>query len=226
MTAGPVSAKADVSALILAGGRGERLGGRPKALLEAGGETLLERVVTQAEAHASHIVVGLPAELVATGGNLLGARAMVITGGETRQGTFRNAFDKSGGDIVVVHDVARPFASPQLWEAVIAGAREHGAAAPAVALPVRDSLAVREGDWLGSPVDREALVAIQTPYAFHRSMLVEVLDAADANGWVENSVTTLVKLSGRRVALVPGEAGNTKVTVDQDWDEAARRISG
>jgi 2-C-methyl-D-erythritol 4-phosphate cytidylyltransferase len=57
-------------------------------------------------------------------------------------------------------------------------------------------------------------------------MLAEVLDAADARGWVENSVTTLVTLSGRRVALVPGEAGNTKVTVEQDWDEAARRISG
>ncbi|HJQ78194.1 MAG TPA: 2-C-methyl-D-erythritol 4-phosphate cytidylyltransferase [Acidimicrobiia bacterium] len=213
-----------VSALILAGGSGERLGGKPKALLRAGDETLLARVVSQARDHASEVIVGLPAGLVATGKDILGSRAEVIAGGETRQATFLETFARSTGDIVVIHDVARPFASARLWMAVIDGARDHGGAAPVVPLPVRDSLAMREGSWLGSPVEREGLVSIQTPYAFRRPVLSRALSTAAERGWMESSVTTLVTRSGQRVLLVPGDPENTKVTFQEDWDEAEDRF--
>jgi 2-C-methyl-D-erythritol 4-phosphate cytidylyltransferase len=214
-----------VSALILAGGLGERMGGEPKAFLQTGGVTLLERVVDQARNHAGQVIVGLPGGRVGQGRSLLGDRAVVIPGGETRQGTFMNALDVSGGEIVVVHDVARPFASTTLWKAVISGARDHGAAAPAIAVPARDSLATRDGEWLGSPVDREGIVAIQTPYAFRRTVLDRALAAADGGSWAETSVTTLVTKSGQRVFLVAGEDANTKVTFAADWEDARLRMS-
>lgn len=213
-----------VSALILAGGLGERMGGQPKAFLQAHGETLLERVVGQARDHAGEVIVGLPEGLIDDGKTLLGDRAIVIRGGETRQHTFRNALNASGGEIVVIHDVARPFASSRLWRAVIAGARDHGGAAPAISLPVRDSLATRDGEWLGPAVDREGIVAIQTPYAFRRTVLDRAMAAADRGSWAEASVTTLVTKSGQGVFLVPGDDANIKVTFSGDWEEAQLRL--
>jgi 2-C-methyl-D-erythritol 4-phosphate cytidylyltransferase len=215
----------EVSALILAGGMGLRMGGQPKALLEAGGETLLERAVRQARDHAAQVIVGLPEELVDEGMRILGDLAIVTRGGATRQLTFRTALARSSGGIVVVHDVARPFASGGLWAAVVEGARQHGAAAPALALQTRDSLALDDEGWLGPSVDRERVVSIQTPYAFRSSVLDRAVAAADGAGWDETSVTTLVTRSGQRVFLVPGEADNSKVTFEEDWDDAKRRIT-
>lgn len=215
-----------VSAIILAGGMGERMGRQPKALLQAGGQTLLERVVMQAKDHATQVIVGLPDEVLEQCEKILGGRAIVTAGSETRQGTFRNTLALATGSIVVIHDVARPFASSQLWETVIAGARDHGAAAPTVPLPARDSLAMRHGRWLGAPLDRDRIVAIQTPYAFRRSILDRAMAAAGETGANETSVTTLVTRIGERVLLVPGEDTNSKVTFEEDWVDARRRISG
>jgi 2-C-methyl-D-erythritol 4-phosphate cytidylyltransferase len=214
-----------VSAIILAGGMGVRMGGQPKALLQAHGQTLLERVVIQAGDHASEVIVGLPQEVMSRGKAILGDRAILARGGETRQATFQNTLALATGEIVVIHDVARPFASGVLWDAVIAGAREHGAAAPVVPIPVRDSIAMRDGEWLGAPVDRDRIVSIQTPYAFRRSILEWALAAANETGGNETSVTTLVTRIGHRVLLVPGENANTKVTFEEDWLDAQRRIS-
>ena len=214
-----------VSALILAGGMGLRMGGRPKALLRAGGETLLERAVRQAGGHAAEVIVGLPEELVATGRMTLGQRATVVVGGLTRQATFRNTLERSTGEIVVVHDVARPFASDRLWASVIGHAREHGAAAPALAFRARDSLAMRDGTFLGAPVERESIVSIQTPYAFRRLVLDRALSTVDRAGWEETSVATLVSKSGEPVFLVPGEEANAKVTFEEDWHRAEAKIS-
>jgi len=222
----PTSSEVNVSALILAGGVGERMGGRPKAFLQAGAGTLLERVVDQARQHADEVIVGLPAGSVGQGSVLLRDRAVVVRGGETRQETFTNALNVSGGEIVVIHDVARPFAPSALWKAVIAGARNHGGAAPAITVPVRDSLATREGEWLGPPLDREGIVAIQTPYAFRRPVLDRALAAADSESWAETSVTTLVTKSGQQVFLVPGDDANSKVTFAGDWEQARLRILG
>lgn len=206
------------SALILAGGDGQRMGGVDKAFLECNGLTLLERAVNQASRFAVQILVGLPQRQVERGRSLIGSDADIYAGGATRQGTFEILLEKARCDLVLVHDVARPLGTDHLFSRVISEARMHGAAAPCVSVGGRDSLALTERGYLGAPVDRARLVAIQTPYVFSKEILVSAVELARKNRVTETSVTTLVAAVGKPVRLVEGEETNLKITYPEDWD--------
>src|SRR5262245_46242810 len=129
-----------VSAIIAAGGRGTRLGaGIPKQMLKIGDRSILERSFNLLERHEriDEIVVALPGELVATPPAFLRSSTKtvrVIDGGDRRQDSVANAFGQVSAEagIIVIHDAARPFASPRLLTSVIEAAREHGAAIAAL----------------------------------------------------------------------------------------------
>ncbi len=135
-----------VGAIIVAAGRGARLGGpTPKQLLDLGGRTILQRSVAAFDGHAgiSEIVVVLPGEWVADGATLVGKTARpchFAAGGERRQDSVARglAAMPAGPDLILVHDAARPFAGRDLIDRVIAAAAEHGAAVPAI--PARDTV--------------------------------------------------------------------------------------
>jgi 2-C-methyl-D-erythritol 4-phosphate cytidylyltransferase/2-C-methyl-D-erythritol 2,4-cyclodiphosphate synthase len=154
-----------VTAIIAAGGRGQRFGAsQPKQLISVGGRPILERSV---EAFASHpsvhaIVVALPQALVddppaylrpATAAALRegngvawrGKPLRIVTGGERRQDSVANAFRAAGDttDVIVIHDAARPFASADLIERTIAAAAKSGAAVAAV--QARDTVKRTDG---------------------------------------------------------------------------------
>jgi len=137
-----------VTAIIAAGGRGERLGStQPKQLLAVGGRPILERSV---EAFLSHpavdaVVVALPQSLVddppaylrsAEGFALHGSGKplRIVAGGKRRQDSVANAFRAAApaSDIIVIHDAARPFASADLIARTIEAAAEWGASLAAV----------------------------------------------------------------------------------------------
>jgi 2-C-methyl-D-erythritol 4-phosphate cytidylyltransferase len=198
--------------------------GSIKAFLSAGDMTLLELVVERLKPHVSEVIVGLPPAHVERGKELVGEIATVVGGGESRQATLENALSFATSELVVIHDVARPFVSDHLISEVIGVARLHGAAAPVVPIPVRDSLALIDGDHLGPPIDRRRLVAIQTPYAFGRELLTVALDNARASGVVSSSVTTLIHQLGVQVHSVVGDPDNMKITYPEDWERAKDRL--
>lgn len=212
------------TALILAGGGGTRLGGVSKAFLQVGGKTLVERCVDQAAGIVDEVIVGLPAGEVENGKALLGRRAEVVAGGDTRQATFENILGQAVHPIVVIHDVARPLASDQLFRAVLDGARANGATAPVLSISERDSLALVEDGTLGEPIDRNRLVAIQTPYSFSRSLVERAVNHARRKGVVASSVTALVREVGARVYVIPGEPENIKITYSEDWERVSRML--
>jgi 2-C-methyl-D-erythritol 4-phosphate cytidylyltransferase len=107
----------------------------------------------------------------------------------------------------VVHDAARPLASIRLVEAVV-DAVEGGADAAVPALPVVDTLRRRTG----GPVDRDGLVAVQTPQAFRAASL----RAAHDGDPEATDDAALVEAIGGRVVLVDGEAANFKLTAPED----------
>lgn len=213
------------SVLILAGGEGNRLGGTAKAFLEVDGTTLLERCVAQACRLVEEVVVGLPAAEVDRGKALVGESAIVVPGGETRQATFERVLAHVKHPIVVIHDVARPLASDELFRLVLEEVNLKGAVAPVLSLDERDSLALLDDGQIGDPVDRRRLVAIQTPYGFSRELLEEALGHARENGLVTSSVTTLVRESGHPVFVIAGEPENVKITYPADWDWVRSKIS-
>ena len=138
-------------AVILAGaGLGSRMVGRgPKLLLKLEGRTLLERAAEPFLAHpaVAEVVAVVPADLLEAARGALAAApreravlARAVAGGATRQESVRLGLEAltSEAAYVAVHDVARPLVTTALVERVLAAARAHGAAIPA--LPVRDTL--------------------------------------------------------------------------------------
>jgi 2-C-methyl-D-erythritol 4-phosphate cytidylyltransferase/2-C-methyl-D-erythritol 2,4-cyclodiphosphate synthase len=147
-----------VTAIIAAGGRGQRFGaGQPKQLQAVGGRAILERTVALFLDHpaVSEVVVALPADLAAQPPAYLMNTAKplrIVSGGVRRQDSVANAFaaTSAGSDVIVIHDAARPFASAQLIMRTIEAAAQSGAAV--AALPARDTVKrAAEGRQQGPP---------------------------------------------------------------------------
>ncbi|NNL65621.1 MAG: 2-C-methyl-D-erythritol 4-phosphate cytidylyltransferase [Myxococcales bacterium] len=211
-----------VAALVLAAGRGERFGGDvPKAFTLLAGRSLLAHSV-RALAASPEIDLVIPVvaaeRIAATERELEGLDKLAppVAGGEQRQDSMRAGLDATpeGTAFVAVHDAARPLVRPEQVSAVVAAAREHGAAL--LALPVRDTLKrVRGGRVLESP-DRSEFYAAQTPQVFRIELLREALAKASAEGRVATDDASLVEALGRPVQVVPGDVENQKITVPSD----------
>src|SRR3954466_15538661 len=128
-----------VGVVIVAGGKGARVGGDiPKQLLDLGGRSMLARSVAAFDAHprVSEFVVVLPNDLVDRGRELIGAVSSswnFAAGGARRQDSVQNGLKSLSADVsvVLIHDAARPFITPALIERVIDAAAKDGAAVPA-----------------------------------------------------------------------------------------------
>jgi 2-C-methyl-D-erythritol 4-phosphate cytidylyltransferase/2-C-methyl-D-erythritol 2,4-cyclodiphosphate synthase len=219
-----------VTAIIAAGGRGERFGGaRPKQLHSIDGRSILERSVMLFVEHPAidEVIVVLPADLAAEPLFAVGhAKALrVVAGGLRRQDSVANAFAAvpRHADMVVIHDAARPFASPDLVARTIAAAAESGAAV--AALPARDTVKrVQQRSSFVHVVEtlpRETVYLAQTPQAFRRELLQAALDFGAREGIDASDEATLVERAGHEVRLVTGEETNIKITVPEDLPIAA-----
>jgi 2-C-methyl-D-erythritol 4-phosphate cytidylyltransferase / 2-C-methyl-D-erythritol 2,4-cyclodiphosphate synthase len=227
-----------VSAIIAAGGRGQRFGSRvPKQLVTIGGQSVLERSVDLFLAHPQvrEVVVALPAEIAADPPAYLREASKplrVVAGGARRQDSVLNAFRAVDprADIVVVHDAARPFASPALIARTIAAAAESGAALAAV--QARDT--VKRSRANGTPfvaetVARESIYLAQTPQAFTRAVLQDALAVGEAAADATDEAHGMTERAGHPVRLVEGEQTNIKITTPEDLpvvDAIAREQDG
>lgn len=201
------------SAIVVAGGRGDRFGA-PKQFLTAAGARLVDHAVATAGSVCDEVVVVLPADQAWDGPAVTAA----VPGGETRAASVRAglAAVAPGAAIVVVHDAARPLASPELFELVIDAVRA-GADAAVPAIEVTDTLKRIDGDRVVATVERDGLVAVQTPQAFR----AEALRAAHASEAEATDDAALVEVAGGRVVVVPGDPRNLKVTTVADLAVAA-----
>jgi len=232
-----------VTAIIAAGGRGQRFGGdRPKQLLSVGGRPILERSVDAFTSHPSvdAVVVALPpaladdppAYLRAAVANALqgtGKPLRIVAGGERRQDSVMSAFRavEKASDLVVIHDAARPFASADLISRTIAAAAESGAAIAAVrsrdtvkrtdpASAGSDGRAPEGEHYVRETIPRDTIYLAQTPQAFQRDVLRRALEMGEREGVSATDEAALVELAGLAVRLVDGEASNIKITTPED----------
>jgi 2-C-methyl-D-erythritol 4-phosphate cytidylyltransferase/2-C-methyl-D-erythritol 2,4-cyclodiphosphate synthase len=212
-----------VGVIIVAGGRGARLGASvPKQLIDLGGRSMLRRSVEAFDAHpdVAELVVVLPAELVDAGPTLLGvtSRPCVFTaGGDRRQDSVQRGVSALPPDVdlVLIHDAARPFVDGPLIDRVIAGARATGAAVPAV--QARDTVKHVTGDRqvVSATIPRAEVWLAQTPQGFQRAVLRDAMAAAGAAAEATDEAW-LVEQAGRPVQVVPGDERNRKVTTPED----------
>jgi len=219
-----------VTAIIAAAGQGRRLGAAvPKQLLQIGDRSILERSVAAFASHerVNDVIVVLPPALATAPPDWLSADDVrVVAGGSRRQDSVANAFDRvlPESDVVLVHDAARPFVSPELISRSIDAAAEFGAAI--VALPASDTVKRVEGEGtralIVETIPRASAYLAQTPQAFRR----EILGAAVALGRTGVEATDeamLAERAGHRVHVVEGDPANVKITTARDLDAARRQ---
>jgi len=186
--------------------------GAAKQFVRLGDSSVLDRSVAAARARCAGVVVVLPASGAAW---TPPPGVRTVAGGATRSDSVRAGLGSvpDGVEIVVVHDAARPLATPALFERVIDAVRAGAdAAVPAVAIP--DTVKrVRDGHVVET-VPRDDLVAVQTPQAFRRA----ALDHAHTGNGIETDDAALVEAAGGKVVIVPGEPRNLKLTHADDLD--------
>jgi 2-C-methyl-D-erythritol 4-phosphate cytidylyltransferase len=135
----------------------------------------------------------------------------LVAGGARRQDSVGAALERcTEHEYVCVHDAARPLASPQLFREVLTAAQEYGAATAGIAI-VDTVKRVADGH-IVETLQRDELIATQTPQAFSTYLLVHAHAAAREDGVVADDDAYLVERLGQRVAVVPGEVRNIKVT--------------
>jgi 2-C-methyl-D-erythritol 4-phosphate cytidylyltransferase len=202
-----------VWAVVVAGGSGSRFG-RPKQFESLAGRPIVEWSVTAARKATDGVVLVLPESEVARAGSL--GADVVVAGGETRSESVRKGLSHvpESVEVVVVHDAARPLASPALFAAVVAPLFEEDLDGVVCGLAIADTLKRldSDGSTVTGTVDRSALVAVQTPQAFRAS----VLRRAHANAGDATDDAALVEAIGGTVRVVPGEPHNVKLTVPSD----------
>lgn len=210
-----------VGAIVAAGGAGLRAG-VAKQWLALGGESVLRRsarLLADCPAVDDLVVVVPPGEEGRGQAELraLGKGARVVAGGAQRADSVLAGLQAlEGCAVVLVHDAARPFASPDLVLRVAQAAAAGGAAL--AALPVTDTVkrATPGQPVVAETLDRRTLWLAQTPQGFRRDLLLRAYQAAGADASGATDECGLVERLGAPVALVPGEPGNFKITTPED----------
>lgn len=214
------------TALIVAAGKGERLGGGlPKQYRLLGGKPVLRWA---AESLIAHPAIRSLRVVIGQGQGEWAASALEgldvgepIEGGAERADSVRAGLASISGDAVLIHDAARPFCPPAVVDRLIAQLEFSEGAAPV--LPVGDTIA-RVTASIDEQVDRTGLAKIQTPQAFR----LDALRAAYA-GWQggpPTDETTVVRAANMKVSAVAGDPALEKLTTAEDFERAAQWLAG
>ena len=216
-----------VSAVLVAAGSSTRMG-FDKLSFDLGGETVLHRSIRAFEQDPLVteivLVAGKNRAFVEQQAADCTKPVQIVTGGTTRAESAKNGVLAAAGELVAVHDAARPFVSQAVITAALEAAARCGAAAPAV--PVKDTIkAAARGNGKTVPdaclvyttPDRSTLYAVQTPQCFDRAEYLAALEELDAEkARLVTDDCSLFELTGRAVQLTQGDYANYKITTRED----------
>jgi len=212
--------RAVVWSVVVAAGSGERFGGDKQAA-DLAGQPVVVRAVRAATSVSDGVVVVATADRRSAVVDLLagldGVEA-IVNGGDTRSASVRCglAAVPADAEVVLVHDGARPLATPDLFRRVVEAVCL-GAEAVVPGIPLADSLRSVEG----RVIDRDGVIAVQTPQGF----AAEALRRAHADGGEASDDATLVEATGVTVVVVEGEPANLKVTRPMDLALAVLEVT-
>ena len=216
-----------ISAVLVAAGSSTRMG-FDKLSFDLGGETVLHRSIRAFDQcpQIGEIVLVAGKNRAFVEQQAVGCTkpVQIVAGGATRAESAKNGVLAAHGELVAVHDAARPFVSPAVIAAVLEAAARYGAAAPAV--PVKDTIkqavpgdgkTVPEACLVHSTPDRSTLYAVQTPQCFDRTQYLAALQELDAEkARLVTDDCSLFELTGRSVQLTQGDYANLKITTRED----------
>ncbi len=212
------------SAIIVAAGSGVRLGSNvPKAFVKVAGQTMLSYSLATVRQINSieELVITVPqgfenaarAEVAAAS---LSIPVKITVGGIERQDSVRIALELTSAEseLVIVHDAARPLATPATFEACLRAASRAGAAIAAI--PVSDTLKRVADSTITETIARAGLWQAQTPQAFRRAVLIAAHQRAVSEKIAATDDADLVERTGIHVEVVEASTTNIKITTPAD----------
>lgn len=207
-----------ISCIIACAGKGTRAGfEKNKLLVEVNGITCLERTVKTVHnsslvdeiiAVASQEDFNVVKNICATYG------AKVVKGGSTRTKSVKNGLDACSGEIVLIHDGARPFLSAELIKRCIDGATKHGGVIPV--MPSRNTIVKIDDDVTTAYLGKENIYSVQTPQAFKTELIKKAFEQIGDKTF--NDDGEIYKTYVGELYTVMGESSNVKLTYPQDFD--------
>jgi 2-C-methyl-D-erythritol 4-phosphate cytidylyltransferase len=211
-------------AIVLAGGSSTRMAGPDKLALPVAGLPLLAWTLRSVAAARTvrRIILVARADRVAAMVREPWVRAVdatVVPGGPRRQDSVAAGVDAADGEVVLIHDGARPLVTPALVDRVADAARARGAAVPVVAVP--ESMRRIDDGRIVAHIDKTDLYRSQTPHGARRELLLAAYRRQDPRGattFIDE--TTLVQAAGFPVSTVVGDPANLKVTLPGDEELA------
>jgi 2-C-methyl-D-erythritol 4-phosphate cytidylyltransferase len=211
--------------IIAAAGTGSRLGRRePKALVPLLGRPLISWTLDAfAAIPFEGAVIAAPPGRERDFEALVGSRARIVAGGDTRAASVRRAFDGlSAGprDLVCIHDAARPLVAAAEVLSVLEAAGVSGAAIAATRIV--DTVKQVENERIVATLDRRCLFAAATPQVFRADLLARAL----ASGSDVTDEATLLERMGVAVSPVTVSRLGFKVTTPEDLELAEAILRG
>jgi 2-C-methyl-D-erythritol 4-phosphate cytidylyltransferase len=213
-----------VTAIILAGGKGKRMGSKiSKQYIELKEKPILYYTLTKFIncKDIDEIVLVLPKEEIdyCTKNILLKYSLKVdkiVEGGKERQDSVYNALEEiKDSDIVLIHDGARPFVSNRIIEDGIRFAKLYGGAAPGVT--PKDTIKVKDNFGFSKETpNRNTLVSIQTPQVFKLDIIKECHEKIKEDKITVTDDTMVIEMYNNKVYLYEGDYTNIKVTTPED----------
>lgn len=211
---------------ILAAGSSSRAG-LDKVLADLGGHPVLLWSLQSGQVAGCfrEVIVVAPAEKLAAVAAVARDRegVRVVAGGATRTASSWAALDAAGdADVIAIHDAARPFVPPSLFQRCVDIARAEGSAV--AGLPLADT--VRRANEAGAAreeIEREGLWAAQTPQVFRRGVLEQARVAAGDRTFSDDAAAVVA--AGLPVKMVPGERRNLKITTFEDLGYARELVA-
>ena len=209
-----------VTAIVLAAGRSSRMGGgENKQFIELLGKPLVYYSLAAFEQCGvvdEVVLVRRPdyAEQAAQIARQFKKVVAFADGGVERQNSVWNGLEKATGDIVAVHDGARPLVTPALIEATVASAQANGTGIAAT--KVVDTIKKATGHVVERTVDRTKLWAVQTPQTVRTQLLREAYGLVLKKGVIVTDEAAAVEMLGQPVHLVETPFLNLKITTPSD----------
>ncbi len=220
-----------LSAVIVAGGSSSRMGFDKLFAVIAGKPVLAHSISAFDRAECVNEIILVTreesrarVEALVDSENFRSVR--VVIGGEHRYDSVRAGLAKVSSKMlhVGVHDAARPLITPNAIARVYEQALKYGGAV--LAEPVTDTLKkVALDNLISESVDRSAVWAMQTPQIFARAILQKAYDELARRGTAVTDEVSAVQLIGHRIAVVPIEDANFKITYPRDLAFAERIIA-
>lgn len=218
--------KLTVTAIIVAAGTSSRMGFDKLAWI-INGESVLQKSVKAFDTHElvdDIIIVCKENDTNAKRAAALCTKPVsLVNGGAQRCNSVENGVMAAKGDIVAIHDGARPFVSAKIITAAIEKAAQCGAAAPAVS--IKDTVKTAKNGEVLNTLPRDSLFSVQTPQVFLKSLYLSALKSVALTNDITDDCMLLERL-GRKVCLVQGEYENYKITTKDDLKEGGKMRIG